>query len=406
MKIAYLTGEYPRATDTFIQREIKALRQKGLEVFSFSVRRPSKEHLVGTEQQVEREQTFYILPPNLLNLLLAHVSLFLISPLRYLRALKIAWNTKQDGIKGTIYQLFYFLEAGILARQIHKQQIQHLHNHIASSSCTVAMLAAELGGFSYSFTLHGPHIFFEPHRWRLDEKIKRALFVVCISHFCRSQAMIFAPPEAWSKMHIIHCGVDPTLFNPIAHQSSSHRLLYVGRLAPEKGLPILLKSLVKLKRTIPNLKLTVVGDGRYRHELEKMTSNLELQDHVEFVGYKSQPEVREYLQNTDVFVLPSFAEGVPVVLMEAMAVGIPIVTTQIAGVAELVEHGVSGYLVPPGDEVSLAVHLQSLLNKSELRTKFGAAGRKKVEKEFNLCQETASLYNLFKANLASKNSKQ
>jgi len=401
MRIAYLTGEYPRATDTFIQREVAALRQQGVQIETFSVRPTGEEHMVGEEQRQERNQTFYILPPSPKKLLRAHLNLLLASPKRYLAGLKLAWSTRLHGLKGNLYQLFYFLEAGILAQEIRRRRIPHLHNHFGDSSCTVAMLAAELGGFSYSFTLHGPYIFFQPYHWRLDEKINRALFVSCISNYCRSQGMIFSQIDKWSKLHIVHCGIDPALFNFISHQGQEKRLLYVGRLSAVKGLPVLLESLVALKKHHPDIILTVVGDGSDRTYLEQMTVNLGLSNNVAFVGYKSQAEVRKYFEETDVFVLSSFAEGVPVVLMEAMAAGVPVVATQIAGVSELVENDVSGYLVPAGDTASLTQSIEKLLNDAELRTKFGIAGRSKVEKEFNINIEAQKLCQVMSKRLHS-----
>ena len=392
MRIAYLTGEYPRATDTFIQREVAALRHKGLEVYTFSVRRTDDEHIVGPEQKAERDRTFYILPPNPFALLVAHIALFFASPMRYLQALKLAWATRQPGLKGNLYQLFYFLEAGSVAREIQVKQIQHLHNHIPDSSGTVAMLAAQLGGFSFSFTMHGPYIFFAPERWRIDEKIKRARFVICISNFARSQGMLFAPLENWQKMHIVHCGVEPELFNVVSHQGLGNRLLYVGRLAAAKGLPILLESLAKLKTSYPQLILTIVGDGSDRSTLEQMSQELGLEKNVKFVGYQSQAAVREYMQQTDIFVLPSFAEGLPVVLMEALAAGVPVVATQIAGISELVESGINGYLVPPGDVTAIGDRIETLLLDEQLREKLGIAGRKKVETDFNVNLEGERLY--------------
>lgn len=394
MRIAYLTGEYPRATDTFIQREVTTLRSLGLDVDTFSVRRTGNEHMVGVEQQQERDRTFYILPPNPIKLLSAHLSLLLTSPKKYLQAIKLALSTSQPGLRGAFYQLFYFLEAGILAQQIKIRQISHVHNHIVEASGTVAMIAALMGGFTYSFTLHGPYIFFRPHQWRLDEKIKRALFVCCISHYARSQAMIFAPTEKWKQMHIIHCGVDPALFNITSHQELGKRLLFVGRLATAKGLPILLESLAILQQTYPDISLTVVGDGPDRKQLEETTTKLGLTQNVNFVGYKSQAEVREYFQQTDIFVMSSFAEGIPVVLMEAMAAGVPVVATQIAGISELVEDNINGYLVPPADTISLATRIEKLLSNHTLRATFGRAGRAKVEKEFNIHHEVTRLYHL------------
>ncbi len=399
MRIAYLTGEYPRATDTFIQREVANLRSMGADVHTFSIRRTSDEHIVGEEQKIERDRTFYILPPNIINLVVAHLSLLLVSPKKYLETIKLAFTTSQPGLKGTFYQFFYFLEAGIVAKQVKQRQIEHLHNHIAEASGTVAMLAAKMGGFSYSFTLHGPYIFFKPYQWRLDEKIKRALFVCCISNYARSQGMIFAPTDKWNRMHIIHCGVEPALFDMVSHQQPGKRLLYVGRIAAAKGLPILLESLAILKIQHPEILLTVVGDGSDRKNLEAMTVKLGLSQNVDFVGYKSQTEVREYFQQTDVFVMSSFAEGIPVVLMEAMAAGVPVVATQIAGISELVEDSISGYLVPPGDSNFLTIRIAQLLKDCELRAKFGTAGRAKVEKDFNIQHEAARLYHLMNSAL-------
>ena len=399
MRIAYLTGEYPRATDTFIQREVMTLRSMGVDVHTFSVRRTGDEHMVGAEQKLERDRTFYILPPNPIKLILAHLGLLLTSPNKYWQAIKLTLSTSQPGLLGALYQLFYFLEAGILAQQIKQRQITHLHNHIAEASGTVAMLAALMGGFTYSFTLHGPYIFFRPYQWRLDEKIKRALFVCCISQYARSQGMIFAPVDKWNRMHIIHCGVDPALFNVVSHNELGKRLLFVGRLAAAKGFPILLESLANLKQAHSDILLTVVGDGPDRHQLEQMTAELGLSENVNYVGYKSQAEVREHFQQTDIFVMSSFAEGIPVVLMEAMAAGVPVIATQIAGVSELVIDGLNGYLVPPGDSISLGSRIEELLNNHQLRAAFGMAGQGKVERDFNIHNEVGRLYQLMSSAL-------
>ncbi|MDB9528197.1 glycosyltransferase family 4 protein [Oscillatoria sp. CS-180] len=395
MKIAYLTGEYPRATDTFIQREVSNLRKHGMAVETFSIRKPSEEHLVGAEQKAERARTHYLLPLNPLFLIWCHLICALRSPRNYWQGIKLAWQTSQPGFKGGLFQLFYFLEAVVLAHKLRQQDISHLHNHIANSSCTVAMLAAKIGGGTFSFTMHGPHIFFEPHRWRLDEKIRQASFVSCISHFCRSQGMLFVSPDHWSKLRIIHCGVEPDLFQPKQHEGQGNHLLYVGRLAAMKGLPVLFEAMDKLKDQLPDLKLTVVGDGGERSDIEAIAQELDLSDRIDFVGYKSQTEVREYLQTADIFVLPSFAEGVPVVLMEAMAAGVPVLTTRIAGVPELVTHNESGWLVPPGDTVALADGLKMLVNDAALRNQFGKAGHDKVVAEFNVVQESKKLSEIF-----------
>jgi len=396
MKIGYLTGEYPRATDTFIQREVMQLRQQGITVQTFAVRRPGDNHIVGDEQRAERSRTLYLLPVNPIYLVWCQLLGLLRSPANYGRGLRLAWKTSQPGFKGGLYQLFYFLEAAVLAQKLRQQGIWHLHNHIANSSCTVAMLAAAIAGGSFSFTMHGPHIFFEPHRWRLDEKIRQARFVSCISHFCRSQGMLFVSPEHWPKLRIVHCGVEPALFPAVEHRGEATRLLYVGRLAAMKGLPVLFEALSDLRQDHPNLKLTVIGDGEERSLIEASAQQWGVASLVDLVGYKSQADVRAYLRETDIFVLPSFAEGVPVVLMEAMAAGVPVVTSRIAGVPELVEHGQSGFLVPPGDAAALTEALRPLVQDAALRSRFGQVGRAKVAAEFNVAAEAQKLGDLFR----------
>ena len=420
MRIAYLTGEYPRVTDTFIQLEVAELRRLGAEVQPFSVRRPRYAQALSEAQKVERDRTYYLLPPNVPAALVAHIKL-LRRPKRYLSALALAWKTRQHGLRGLLYQFIYFIEAGLLADRLHREKIAHLHNHIGDSSGTVTMLASALSKVGYSFTLHGPGIFFAPTRWRIDEKIKRAEFVCCISQFCRSQAMIFSPISAWHKLQIVHCGVDPQSFElsserffeqsselvsgPVAQSmsrlataiSSGQSLLYVGRLAAAKGLPILLESLTQLRLDYPTIHLTVVGDGPDRALLEGQAAALGVAAHIDFVGYKSPDEVRRYLRAADIFVMSSFAEGVPVVLMEAMMARRPVVATQIAGISELVEEGVSGFLVPPSDAQQLGDRIAQLLGNEELRERFGQAGQQQVCEAFNIHHEARKLYALMAA---------
>lgn len=387
LRIGYCTGQYPRATDTFIQREVAALRAGGVHVDTFSVRRPSDSEMVGPEQRQERERTFYILPPSIVGLLAAHLGFMFRSPGRYLSAMGLAWKTRAPGLKALVWQLFYFAEAAVLAREVNRRNLTHVHNHFVDSSCSVTMLAAAMGGFTYSVTVHGPWIWFEPMRWRVDEKFGRALFVSCISHFCRSQAMIFTPAQKWNRLHVVHCGVDPGRYERVEHVQGGATLTYTGRLATVKGLPVLLEAMVAIRRAHPGVELMIVGDGPDRAMLERMAADLEVSGNVRFAGYQSQAAVAEQLGRTDVFVMTSFAEGVPVSLMEAMAAGVPVVAPRIAGIAELVDDGESGYLTPPGDAATVAERIIRLLDDAGMRRRFGEAGRRKVEAEFNLAHE-------------------
>jgi glycosyltransferase involved in cell wall biosynthesis len=281
----------------------------------------------------------------------------------------------------------YFAEAAILAQLMSRHALSHIHNHFADSSCSVAVLAAKMGGTTFSFTIHGPTEFFESNLWWIGEKARHALFVNCISYFCRSQTMMLSDPDCWDKMRVVHCGVDVSAFHTKRHQGQGRRLLFVGRLVPAKGVSFLLETIAKIDEAI----LDVAGDGPERKFMETKAAVLGIVGRVRFLGYQSQAEVRELLRRADVFVMASFAEGLPVVLMEAMAAGVPVVAPWIAGIPELVDDGQNGFLVPPGDPSAAATAIRRLLEDAELRNHFAIAGRAKVEREFNLKIEASWL---------------
>lgn len=393
--IAYLTGEYPRATDTFIQREVAALRELGFRIETFSIRRTGAEHIVGPEQKAEQDRTFHVLQATANPLRSLRAQAWAIRrPGRYLSALTLAWKTAPKGLRGRAYNLIYFAEAVTLAHEMQARGIVHLHNHIAKSSCTVAMLASEVSGIPFSFTLHGPDIFFEPHYWRLDAKIERASFVACISDFCRSQAMLFSDRAQWDKLHVIHCGIDPSRYD--GTPGGDGPILFVGRLASVKGIPVLLDAMARVRKSRPEARLVLIGDGPERPGIEAaVRANPELAPAVTFAGYQSQDEVARHLASASMLVLPSFAEGVPVVLMEAMAAGKPVIATQVGGVAELVQDGVSGKLVPAGDDRALDAAITGLLADPKGRARMGEAGRETVRTDFNAMDEAARLGILF-----------
>lgn len=396
-RLAYLTGEYPAVSHTFILREIEALRQLGLEVETCSIRRtdPGVHHR-GEEEKRAAAETFYVLQAlrNPLTLIAAQL-VALRRPHRWLGALGLALRTAPPGLRGLVYQLIYFAEASVLARHLSERGATRLHNHFADSSCTVSMLTSALSGIPFSFTMHGPNEFFAAERWRLDEKISRATQVACISHFCRSQLMIFAPQEVWRKLHIVHCGVEPERYSQAGPPKGGKHILFVGRLASVKGVPVLLEAFAEVVRKHPEARLTLVGDGPERLAIEAKARALEIADVVNFAGFRSQTEVAAVLAEADIFALPSFAEGVPVVLMEAMASVRPVVATRIAGIGELVEDNVTGMTVPPGSAADLAEALSRLMDDPALAARLAEAGRHRVVNEYNINIEAARLAALF-----------
>jgi len=402
LRVGYLTGMYPRATDTFIQREVAALRAGGTEVRTFAIRRPDATHLVGHEQQQELSTTTYVLAAGGARIAAAVARSAVRAPARSVRTARLAWRTRVLGVRGFLKQAAYFAEACVVAQHVRSAHLQHLHNHFPDSSGTVTMLAAELAGVSFSFTMHGAEILRDVDKWRLDDKVARALFAVSVSWYGRSQAMLVSPASSWPRVHVVHCGVDLSASSPRTHRSEGRHVVFVGRLDEIKGVPLLLDAVAAVRAHFPDVQLTLVGDGPDRVALEASVQRLGLTGCVTFTGYRTQAEVREILGTADVFVLPSFFEGIPVSLMEAMAGGVPVVASNLPGIAELVDDGVSGRLVRSGDTDALAAAIDGLLGDEELRARMGAAGRAKVADEFDLEQEAARLRTLLTASLAGR----
>jgi glycosyltransferase involved in cell wall biosynthesis len=395
MPVAYFTNLYPRATDTFIQREVEYLRLHGLDVNTYSVRRSGSEHDVSESIREEKRRTRCLLPVSPVALIAGNMSAFVRSPSGYVAALRLALRTSRPGLRGLVLQIAYFQEAILLASRLRADGIKHLHNHLGDNSGTVTLLAAELAQVSYSITFHGPHIFFDPTHWALREKVRNARFIVCISHYCRSQMMLFSDADDWGKLRIVHCGVDTRRLFPVATRARAEKLLYTGRLSIEKGLSVLFESLKLLREAGRNYELTLVGDGVDRERLEALARELAIDRHLVFAGYRSQDEVAEYLRGSDIFILPSFAEGVPVSLMEAMASGVPVVATNVGGVAELVESERTGLLVPPADSAALAQAIARYQDDHELRQRVASQGRERVIQQFNVEIEGQKLLELF-----------
>lgn len=395
-RLAYLTSLYPAVSHTFIQREIERVRALGFQVATCSMRRPDRAHLTGPEERAAEETTFYIIQTGKSPLqALRALGAVLARPGRLLGTLALAWCTAPPGAKGLLKQLAYLAEAIVLSRQLRIDRIDHLHNHFADPSANVAMLTSALSGIPFSYTLHGPAELYEPEKWQLREKTTRAAFVSCISHFARSQAMYFSDPADWNKLRIVHCGVDPDRYDrpgPPPHEGLN--LVFVGRLTPIKGLRILMAAFAAARVQNPDLTLTLVGDGEDRAHLEVLAAPMG--DAVRFAGYLSQESVAEAVAATDAVVLPSFAEGLPVVLMEALAAGKPVIATQVAGVGELVENGVSGFLVPASNEQALSRAILDLAETPpETRAAMGRKGRAKVHAEFDARIEAARIGALF-----------
>lgn len=385
-KIAYLTSQYPATSHTFIRREVEALRRAGMDISTFSIRQPSHSERGDPENHAAFESTTYILPPRLGGLLGAHPLAFVHSPGRYLRTLRDALRHRVPGVSSWSYGFIYFTEAMILARALRKQGIQHLHNHFANASATVGYLATLYLGIDFSLTLHGISEFDYPAGLLLKAKLERARFVACVSHFGRAQAMRITPPECWSKMTIVRCGIDVARFSPAPDVPGGGRLrlLHVGRLSSEKGQAGLISAFAQIRQRGVDAELRILGEGPLETELKEHARTLGLTDHCIFLGRHGEEGVIDELRKADAFVISSFMEGLPVVLMESLACGVPVVAPCVAGIPELVVHDETGLLFTPGDWDNLSEQLHLLLSDAPRRQRLAQAGRQRTLQDFDI----------------------
>lgn len=392
LRLAYLCNEYPALSHTFVSREVQALRRRGAEIFTFSIHRADPAKLLSQTDREEFETTEALLPADWMALLRVQLSLVRRSPLGYLRTLAFAVGLG-NGLRGALWQLFYFLEATLLVDGCRRHGLRHIHAHIATNAADVALLAARLGtavdagdgAWTWSFTIHGPPEYANVDRFNLAAKVAHARFVVAISHYGRSQLMAISEPAEWDKLHVVRSSVDGEVFRPPVSRDAERppQILCIGRLVPEKGHAVLLDALAILRDRGYDFRATIAGGGPAAGALQRRADTLGLADQVRLPGPVGQDEIRSYYEAAAIFCMPSFAEGLPGVVFEAMATGLPIVSTWITGVPELVVDGEMGYLVPPARPLEMADALAKLLDDPGLRAAMGRAGREKVIREYN-----------------------
>lgn len=395
VKVAYLVNQYPKVSHSFIRREILALEQIGIPVLRFSVRSRAEE-LVDAGDRQELDKTRFILQVGALGLLLGLLRVSLTRPAAFLTTLWTTWRIGWRSEQGFIKHFAYLAEACVLLGWLQKAQVNHLHVHFGTNSTTVAMLCRMLGGPPYSFTVHGPEEFDKVKAIALPEKIERAAFVVAISQFGKSQLYRWCRAEQWDKIHVVRCGVDEVfLGQPPTPVPDRPQLVCVGRLCEDKGQLLLVEAVRRLRDEGVPVQLILVGDGELRPEIEALIQRDRLESHIQITGWASSTEVRSQIMAARAFVLPSFAEGLPVVIMEALALGRPVISTTIAGIPELVTPD-CGWLVPPSSIEALVAALRNALTQPiDTLIAMGQIGAQRVNEQHNAQAESQKLAVLF-----------
>lgn len=408
LRVAYLNSEYPSLSHTFIEREIAALRERGLDIDTFSVRPARGTARLGAAHAKAAGETEVLLDRRALT----RDGLWgLTKPLALLRTLARGQRLSPPGLAARVRHVAYALEAVRLVRLMRRRGVAHVHVHMANNGATVALLAAIFDPrVTWSLSIHGSAEFFKLDTVRLDAKVAGAAFVRCISNFCRAQVMLASEPEHWHKLHVVHCGVDAAAFAPRPLPAiEPMRLLTVGRMHPIKGYDLLLRACATLEGRGVDWQLEMVGDGERRPALERLARGLGIADRVAFAGALPAEALPDRLAASHALVVSSFMEGVPVVLMEAMAAGRPVLATRVGGIPELVSPRPDepvGVLVDPGSADALADGLAELYDQRERWAEFGRNGRRIVLEEFETARVAAGVHELLAGLLAPEERRQ
>ena len=401
-RLAYLLSIYPATSHTFFLNEIAELRRLGFTIDVASINKPAQ---VGSELEAsELSTTYYLKETAPARIFLVLLRVLFTHPGVVLRGLRAALQLDGWNLPASCYALFYLVEALLLGDWLRRRGHRHLHIHFGGPVATVGMLASMAWQFSYSMMIHGPEEFYDVDKFYLRNKVERARFVLCISDYCRSQVMKVCNPKHWAKLHVVRLGVNHHVFAPPAgmDRSDAMEIICVGRMVPAKGHLILLRAFAKLLRCGYTLQLRLIGDGAERSELEAFVRSENIDASVIFEGSLSHEATRQKLMEADIFVLASFAEGLPVALMEAMAMEIPCVSTFVAGIPELIRDGVDGLLVAPSSEEDLFHAMERMISDADLRRQLAAGGRRRVLEHYDLQQNVRLLANTLQAELAKE----
>jgi glycosyltransferase involved in cell wall biosynthesis len=402
LRLAYLVSRYPAVSHTFILREILGLRDLGVDIDPASINSADRPPaLLTAEERAEAKRTFYVKQAGAGGAIRAHAATLVSRPMGYFRGLWFAMRLGGLDPRRAVMHLFYFIEAVMVGDWMKSRRLRHLHVHFATPAATVGMIVGRIFPFGFSMTVHGPDEFYDVPGYSLAQKVAEAHFICAIGSYARSQLMKASEAAEWAKIEVTPLGVDAAIFAPRVEPPAvdCFEIICVGRLVPAKGQHILLRAIEILRGEGRQVRLRLVGDGPDRKSLEAATQARSISDCVIFEGAVNQDRIRALYEQAHAFALASFAEGIPVVLMEAMAMEIPCVTTWITGIPELIRDSIDGLLVAASDHIALAGALAQLMDEPGLRSEIGKAGRRRVIEKYNLQANVARLADVYRARI-------
>lgn len=382
MRIGYLMNTYPVTSATFIRREIAALETLGVAVTRYAVR-PWDQPLVDAADKAEAERCVYLLRAGLGKLASATLHTAICNPKRFVHAVGGVYHLWRNAGRGAFLRhVAYLLEAAYLKHQA--RDISHIHAHFSTNTAAVALLCARLGGPQFSFTAHGPDEFVDPAASSLAMKLHEASFAIAITQFARAQLALAGGMGVWDKLHVVGCGVDLNSFSAVPAPAPDAPFVCVGRLCTQKAQTLIVDAMSEVVKTHPQARVILIGDGDTRPAIEALITQHGLADHVALQGWADNAAVQDALARSRALLLPSFAEGLPIVIMEAFARARPVVSTYIAGIPELVTPD-TGWLVPAGDVPALVQAMRACLDaQPETLAQMGQAGRARIAQRHDL----------------------
>jgi colanic acid/amylovoran biosynthesis glycosyltransferase len=399
-RIAYVMSRFPKVTETFVLTEILELERRGVRVDVYPLLRESEQIMHPAAKPVVARAHY--LPFVSRPVIASQLWWLRRRPRAYLGALCDALRGTWGSVNFFAGALAIFPKVAHAARLMERDQVRHVHCHFANHPALAGFVIHRLTGIPFSFTAHGSDLHVDRHM--LAEKVAEAAFVTTVSEFNRDVIIRHCGGRGSDKVHVIHCGVDTGAFAPNGASAAAGRplrVLCVGTLHEVKGQSHLVEACRRLAATGVDVHCTLVGDGPDRDRLARQIETASLGGRVVLRGALTRGEVIAALHDADVVAAPSVParngkrEGIPVALMEAMAAGVPVVASDLSGIPELVEHDVTGLLVPPGDAEAIAAAIARLAADPQLRERLAASARERVCRDFALDRSVVELAGRF-----------
>ena len=401
LKVAYIFHRFPRISEAFMMREMYWIREQGVDVHIFSLLSP-KSSLIHDQFKELLLCTHYG-PFISWDVLKAQFHFLRRTPGRYLKALgRAIWQTYREprvllGILAIFPKSVYF------ARQMQEAEIEHIHAHFVWLGGIAAGVASDLIDITFSIQPHAFGLFGRNQR-DVRCELENASQVVTISNYHRAYIDNLCPRIEQDQIQVVYSGLEIDRFQPLSKPPGDGpvRILSVGRLLEKKGYEYLIDACALLAKRGVAFQCQIAGDGYLKDTLQARINQHGLQDEVILLGSLAQKQVLNLYQNSDIFALACVIardgdrDGIPGVLIEAMACQVPVVTTPVAGIPDLVQHGENGLFVEERNVPGLADALQRLILDENLRRQMGEQARQTIVEGFQIQHNVAKLAAIFR----------